>query len=360
MKRSTIFVALLLMASAAIAAPKKFKDDPSLWSLQVGPTTHLVFRFPQRVFLCPFNELSGAVATRWTGRGMHWMEIAHPTARGTNAHYWVEIIEPDGKLAEHAQQFFGENGMTTTYNEVTWKPNKLTKTTIVGKTAYSATYKTKLRSTLAQVAFEVTGTFWMFDIDKSRVILQADAFREGNDPVPTLMKALSIDKKPAFNDFKIVQTTATQYRYFSMPMPQAPASMTQMPDGSLCTWAVIGAKGEEIGAIKMRQYFLGSNNLTAWREATLFSSLRGRNIEQPEGLVVPRKIGGREAFAIEFPTKTDDEANRDAVVRSLCFTDGTYAIELYAISYDPNPEKGTPIFNILERSAEGVIVWMAN
>lgn len=360
MKRiSAIATILLALASTATAAPPKFKDDPSSWSLQVGPTSYLVFKFPQRVFLCPFNELSGSVATRWTGKGMHWMEIAHPTARGTNCHYWAEIIEPDGKLVDHAQKFFDESRMTTTYNEVTWKPSKLTKTTVVGKTAYTATYKTKLLSTLAKTAFEPSGTFWMFDIDKTRVVVQADSFRENYDPTPSLLKAMSLEKKPQTNDFKIAQTTATSYRYLSMPQPAAPAVMTQMPDGSLCTWTITTPAGEEIGAIKIKQTFLGDTSFAEWQKA-LLANLRGRGVEQPESLVVKRKVGEREAFSIQFPTKTDDEKRREAVVRNFCFTDGTYAMEIYAISYDADPKKGVPIFATIDRSIDGLLVWTAD
>lgn len=357
MKR-ILFIAAVLVACAttSFAAPK-FRDEPSSWSLQLGPSSYLVFKFPQRVFLCPFNELSGAVATRWGGKGMHWMEIPHPMSRGTNCHYWVETIEMDGKLADQAKKFLDDSRMTTTYNEVSWKPLKVEKTTFAGKVAYSAPYKTKLLNTLAKTAFEVSGRFWMFDADKTRVVVQADAFRENYDCIPTILKAVSVAKTPSFADFKIVQTTNMSYRYLSMPFPVSPANMTYTPDGSLCTW-IVGNEGSETGAIKVRQTLLGGGTMDSWKDS-LMTSLKARNIENPEKMVVNTKIADRDAFYIDFPTVTDDEKKREAWVRDYCFTESGYLIEIYAISYSAKKEDAAAVWSLLEKPINGMIIWVA-
>lgn len=355
--------ALLLAAliTPASAAPPKYKDDPSTWSLRVADDLYLVFKFPQRVFLCPFNELSGNVATRWSGRGLHWQLIAHPTSRGTNAHLWAETIEPVGKLVDHARAFLADSKMTTPYNEVTWKPEKVDKfsLSVGGKAvvAYTATYKTKLLSTLAQTSFEPSGTFWMLDIGASRVVLQVDSFRENFDAADLMKKALSTSKTPVFTDLKILQTTTTAYRFLSMPW-LSPAALNEFPEGALVSWTFTAPDGTELASIRLRQTLLGGTDLADWQKWAL-SGLKTRNIENAETLLVPFKLGDRQAFKIDFQTKTDDAKKRDCWIHQVFFLDGTYMFDIYAASYDADKSRAAPFWAILDKALGGLLVWNA-
>ena len=320
MKTKIIIAAILLTASLVEAAPPKPRDDPSTWSIPIASESYLTFSWPSKVFLYPFLDVAGNQSARWGGSAIRWVQVASPLQRGTEANYFCEILPIDGKLVDWLKPWYQDfEKKPTSSNQVMWKPPALTKTKLKlgGRSieAYTAQYSSKPLNTLVKnIDLRFTGQVWVFDIDKSRVILQADAYKESFNPASTLLSALSWSKKDNTNNsFKMCHVDQTAYRFHVCNVPPQCIIDWKVESDYMALWHV-KLQAIETAQIKLREMYVAQASLEDYVNDRIKAVMATRGLPVD---IFKIDIAGKKAYVAKGDVPLDDGSIRH--VHLVCF-----------------------------------------